>query len=155
MFGPYRQDQISQDFTVRIQRGVRRDQSEHASRGAQDRHPEEARKEETQERLQDPAGDPASEIKQQKMFFSNGLFDRPAKHVETEHVHHEVPGTGVEKLKSEQLPKVTIFQALGAQSEISPLRKSSVGRIDFLKDENRQGRDQDEDGRGDARARRV
>src|SRR6266568_8176925 len=138
MFGPYRQDQVSQDLTVRIQRAVRGDQPEHPSRGAQNPHSEEARKEETQDRLQDPAGNPAAEIEQQKMLLPNRLFDRPAKHVKTEHVHHEVPGTCVEKLKSQQLPEVTIFQALCAQGEISPLRKSSVGRVDFLKDEERQ-----------------
>src|SRR5712691_1291193 len=89
------------------------------------------------------------------MLLSNGLLDRPSKHVESDHVPREMPGTCVEKLKSEQLPEVTMFQVIGAQDEISQHRKSAVGRVDFLKDEDRQGRDQNEDGGGDAPAGRV
>src|SRR5207245_4739536 len=90
-----------------------------------------------------------------KMVLANGLLDRRPKHVESYHVPREMPGTRVEKLKSEQLPEVTIFQVIGAQDEISQHRKSPVGRVDFLKDEDRQGRDQNEDGCGYAPAGRV
>src|SRR2546427_11128749 len=123
MFGPHRQHQICQDFTVRIQSGKRRNQGQHSGRSAHHRDAENAWNQEAQKRLKNAADDAAAEIEQKKMVLSNGLLDRPSKHVESYHVPREMPGTGVEKLKSEQLPEVTMIQVIGAQDEKYQHRK--------------------------------
>src|SRR5258708_13154428 len=132
MFGPHRQHQICQDFTVRIQSGKRRNQRQHSGRSAHHRDAENAWNQEAQKRLKNPADDAAAEIEQKKMVLSNGLLDRPAKHVESYHVPHEMPGTCVEKLKSEQLPEGSIFQVIGSQYAISQHPTSAIARVASL-----------------------